>query len=67
MWTDTAWQFDVVVRITDTVQIGQVFTNTVTARGDSPDDVEPYYQNNVVRATVALPEYRIYLPLIRKN
>jgi len=67
MWSNSAWQFDVVVRITNTVQIGQVFTNTITARGDSPDDVEPNYQNNVVRATVALPEYRIYLPLVRKN
>jgi hypothetical protein len=41
-----------------------VLTNLVEAYGDSPDDVEPYYNNNVSPAAVTVREHMLYLPLL---
>jgi uncharacterized repeat protein (TIGR01451 family) len=67
MWSNSTWYFDIVVRITDTVGAGAVLTNTIEAYGDSPYDVEPTYDNNVSRAAITIPEYKIYLPIVMRN
>ena len=67
MWSDSTWYFDIVVQITDTVEAGEVLTNTIEAYGDSPSDVEPYYDNNVSHAAVTIPIYDIYLPIVMRN
>ncbi|NLF01252.1 MAG: DUF11 domain-containing protein, partial [Anaerolineales bacterium] len=61
MWADNAWEFEVAVRISDTVTASQVLTNVVAAYGDSPDDIEPFWDNNVVRAamTVYAPSFEV--------
>jgi hypothetical protein len=69
MWSDSTWQFDIIARITDTVEGGDVLTNRIEAYGDSPYDIEPYYDNNVSSATVTLPKHKhkLYLPLVLKG
>ena len=67
MWSNSIWYFDIVVQITDTVDAGDVLTNTIEAYGDSPYDVEPYYDNNVSHAAVTIPIYDIYLPIVLRN
>jgi len=67
MWSNSTWYFDIIVRITDTVGAGAVLTNTIEAYGDSPDDVEPTYDNNVSFAIVTMPGAEIYLPIVMRN
>lgn len=61
MWNNSRWTFDVAVRITDTVEGGDVLTNVIAAYGDSPDDVEPFYDNNVfaLPVTILNPRFEI--------
>jgi uncharacterized repeat protein (TIGR01451 family) len=61
MWADSRWRFDLVVEIDDTVVGGDVLVNTVEARGDSPDDVEPDYDNNVfdLPVTILAPVFQV--------
>ncbi len=69
MWADSRWRFDLVVELDRNLRDGAVLINRVEARGDSPDDVEPNYDNNVyelpVEVTVNLRF--IYLPIVLKN
>jgi hypothetical protein len=37
-WHDSVWYFDLVARITDTVQSGDVLTNVVEYHDDSPNN-----------------------------
>ncbi|MGD2146333.1 MAG: hypothetical protein PVH41_06550 [Anaerolineae bacterium] len=68
MWSESRWRFDVVAQITDTVRGGDVIVNRVEAGGDSPGDIEPYYDNNVFELPITLLGPRgVYLPLIVKN
>jgi uncharacterized repeat protein (TIGR01451 family) len=61
MWADNWWRFDIVAQITGPVEDGDVLVNTVEAYGDSPDDVEPDYDNNVFHLplTVLAPEFQV--------
>lgn len=54
MWSNSRWEFDLVVQITDTVESGDVLTNVIEAYGDSPDDVEVDWENNVFRLPVTI-------------
>jgi uncharacterized repeat protein (TIGR01451 family) len=56
MWNDSAWYFDVVVQITATATAGDVLTNTIEIQGQSPTDVEPYYDNNVFELPVTIAD-----------
>jgi uncharacterized repeat protein (TIGR01451 family) len=47
MWSNSTWWFDLVVQIADTVEGGDVLVNQIEAYGDSPDDVEYNWDNNV--------------------
>jgi uncharacterized repeat protein (TIGR01451 family) len=61
MWSNWVWQFDLVARITDTVHGGDVLLNVVEAYGDSPDDVEPIWENNAFTLPVTIigPKFEI--------
>jgi uncharacterized repeat protein (TIGR01451 family) len=61
MWADNWWRFDIVAQITGPVEDGDVLVNTVEAYGDSPDDVEPDYDNNVFQLPlmVLAPEFQV--------
>jgi uncharacterized repeat protein (TIGR01451 family) len=61
MWSNSRWWFDVVVRITDTVESGDVLTNVVEAYGDSPGDVEIDWENNAFELPVTIlnPKFEI--------
>jgi uncharacterized repeat protein (TIGR01451 family) len=56
MWNDSTWYFDVVVQITDTASAGDVLTNSVEIQGQSPTDVEPYYDNNTSELPVTIAD-----------
>ena len=66
MRSNNTWWFDLVVEISDTVKDGDVLTNRIEAYGDSPDDVEYDWDNNVfeLSLTIDIPGFNIYLPLI---
>jgi uncharacterized repeat protein (TIGR01451 family) len=56
------------VRVTDTAQMGDAFTNSVTIASSNPiSDVEPYTTNNTDSFTVSLRKYDLYLPLVMRN
>ena len=61
MGANNWWRFDVVAAISDTVTGGQVLTNTVSAKSDSPDDVEPDNANNAfaLPVTVLAPIFNV--------
>jgi uncharacterized repeat protein (TIGR01451 family) len=61
MWSNSVWTFDVAVQISDTVAGGDVLTNVIAAYGDSPNDVEPFYDNNVFELPVTIlnPRFEI--------
>ena len=63
------WQdYVVTVRVTDTAKGGNVFTNTATiASHDPANDVEPFYNDNTSVVTVTVAQYKIYLPVIRRQ
>jgi uncharacterized repeat protein (TIGR01451 family) len=52
MWSKNWWQFDLAVELDGELVGGDVLTNTVEALGDSPDDVEPNWDNNVFELPV---------------
>jgi hypothetical protein len=53
--------------VTDTAKGGAVFTNTATIASDDPSDVEPFYNDNTSAVTTSIVQYKIYLPLVKKN
>jgi uncharacterized repeat protein (TIGR01451 family) len=55
MGSRSTWYFDVVAQITDTVRPYDVMTNTVEAYGDSPTDVEAFWDNNVFDLVLTVP------------
>jgi large repetitive protein len=61
MWADSWWRFDIVAQITGPVEDGDVLVNTVEAYGDSPNDVEPDYDNNVfdLPVTILAPSLQV--------
>jgi uncharacterized repeat protein (TIGR01451 family) len=61
MWDDSTWYFDLVARIADTLEGGDVITNVIRAYGDSPYDVEPFWDNNVFELpiTVLDPKFEV--------
>jgi hypothetical protein len=62
-------QFHVAVRITDTVEAGDVLTNVVEACGESPDEVDPFPRNNTYALPVTITTARrsVYLPLVLRS
>ncbi len=56
MWSDSTRYFDIVVQITDTATAGDVLTNTIEIRDQSPNDVEPYYGNNAFELPVTIAD-----------
>jgi uncharacterized repeat protein (TIGR01451 family) len=72
MWSDWWAQFDIVAKIADDTPLGQELTNIIEAYGDSPNDIEPYYDNNVSKVTLTIPapaigDYIIYLPIVARD
>ena len=56
------------VRVTDTAKGGAVFTNTATIASDDPaNDVKPFYNDNTSVVTTTIVQYKIYLPVIKKQ
>jgi uncharacterized repeat protein (TIGR01451 family) len=47
MWSNSTWYFDIVAQISDDLVGGEVLTNRIEAYGDSPNDIEPNWENNV--------------------
>jgi uncharacterized repeat protein (TIGR01451 family) len=69
-WTMSAenwWQFDLAVELDSDLQGGDVLVNTVEARGDSPDDIEPNYVNNIFELPVTISLPALYLPIVVKT
>jgi len=66
---DDGWnEIYLTVRVTDTAQMGDAFTNSVTIASSNPiSDIEPYTTNNTDSFTVSLRKYDIYLPLVMRN
>ena len=56
MWSDSTWYFEIVAQITDTATAGDVLTNTIEIQGQSPTDVEPYYDNNTFELPVTIAD-----------
>jgi uncharacterized repeat protein (TIGR01451 family) len=67
MWNNSTWYFDIVAQISDTVSGGDVLTNSIEILGQSPTDVEPYYDNNTFELPVTMGMYEVYLPLALRN
>ena len=67
MGSDSWWRFDLVAEVGDTVEPGQMLINEVAAYGDSPDDIEPNYDNNVFELPLLIEGRRIYVPLVVRN
>ena len=61
MGSHSIWRFDLVVQITDTVEGGDVITNAIEAYGDSPNDVEPFWDNNVFELPITIihPKFEV--------
>ena len=53
-WSNSAWYFHVTVQITDTVQSGDVITNTVEFRDDNPSNVDLSPNNDVFELPVTI-------------
>jgi uncharacterized repeat protein (TIGR01451 family) len=65
MWNSTSWHFDLVVQISEKVKVRDVLVNRIEAFGDSPDEVEFDWTNNVSTLPVTiLGPHVIYMPLI---
>jgi PKD repeat protein len=54
MWNNSIWSFDIVAQIADDVVGGDVLTNRIEAFGDSPDDIEPNWENNVYEMVMTI-------------
>jgi hypothetical protein len=67
MWSNNWWRFDVVAQITGPVKAGEVLINRVEAYGDSPNDVEPNYDNNAFELSLPMEGSRIFLPVVLRN
>ena len=61
------WRFDLVVDIADTVEVGDVLTNTIEAWSNDPGDLEADYDNNVYDLPVTVTLNKVYLPIVLKN
>jgi uncharacterized repeat protein (TIGR01451 family) len=61
MWNNSVWEYDLVVQLDESLQGGDVLTNTIEAYGDSPYDVEPDWENNVFELplTVLAPVFDV--------
>ncbi len=61
MWANSIWFYDIVVQITDTVVSGDVLTNIIEAYGDSPNDIEANWDNNVfaLPVTILAPAFEV--------
>jgi len=61
MWNNSHWEFDLVVQLDEGLQGGDVLTNTIEMYGDSPDDIEPNWENNVFELplTVLAPVFEV--------
>jgi len=46
-WPDSAWYFDLVAQITDTVQSGEGLTNVVEYHDDNPNNLDLFLDDNV--------------------
>jgi len=67
MWNNSLWEFDLVVELDDSLPRGAVLTNTIEVYGDSPEDVEPNWDNNVFQLPVTIPAMpELYLPAVLK-
>jgi hypothetical protein len=67
MWNNSLWEFDLVVELDDSLPRGAVLTNTIEVYGDSPEDVEPNWDNNVFQLPVTIPAMPdLYLPAVLK-
>ena len=52
MWAESIWTFQIVAQVSDTLPGGVELLNRIEAYGDSPDDIEPDWTNNVYLAPV---------------
>ncbi|HNT26410.1 MAG TPA: PKD domain-containing protein [Anaerolineales bacterium] len=61
MWSDSIWYYDIAVQITDSVVSGDVLTNVIEAYGDSPNDIEANWDNNVfaLPITILAPAFEV--------
>lgn len=71
MWNNTTWHFDLAVQISDMVEGGDVLVNQIEAFGDSQEEVEFDWTNNVFTLPVTIlsehvEQSLIYMPLIPK-
>jgi uncharacterized repeat protein (TIGR01451 family) len=67
-WCNGCWNdLIVTVRVTNTLPVGAIFTNTAAIASDQfTADREPNYTNNSAVSVIQSPVFRIYLPLIKK-
>jgi uncharacterized repeat protein (TIGR01451 family) len=69
MWPREAWYFEIVARIADTVQGGDVLTNVIEIDDANPADVDRNPANNRFELPITIPVVEggfIYLPLVVK-
>jgi uncharacterized repeat protein (TIGR01451 family) len=61
MGAESMWTYQIIAQISETVPGGEVLTNLIEARGDSPDDLEPDSENNLAseKFTVLGPHFQI--------
>jgi uncharacterized repeat protein (TIGR01451 family) len=52
MWADSIWTFQIAAQVSDTLPGNLELVNTIEAYGDSPDDIEPDWNNNTYQALV---------------
>jgi hypothetical protein len=62
MWANSSWTFNIVAEVNQHILGRDTLINTIEAYGDSPDDIEPNWENNIFKLRVTQPI--IYLPLI---
>jgi uncharacterized repeat protein (TIGR01451 family) len=56
MWAESTWAFEIVAQIADDVVGGDVLVNRIEAYGDSPDDIELNWDNNVYDLVMIIEE-----------
>ena len=67
LWAQSRWEFELVAQIGEGLDVADVLTNTVEARGESPNDVEADYTNNVYELPLSIYRPYVYLPIVMKN
>jgi uncharacterized repeat protein (TIGR01451 family) len=71
VWSDwawgaeSAWEFDLVLQVDDSVLPGDELLNVIEAWGDSPFDIDPNPDNNRFEYPLYSPLYRFLLPVIQ--